>query len=135
MRTVVVLLASSVIVFTTLTDYQGAVNTHYGNAVVLLVQDSCAPCRKLENDIVPIMRQAGIMTDSSIHILSVSRDRELVSQLQGSELNKRRGLPVILVFRKVNGQQWGWRYMGYTESSKIVKWIIGIKKWKPQGKQ
>lgn len=127
---VVGLLITSVVLANVSSDYKEAVSIHSGNAVVLLVQDNCAPCRRLENDIVSIMRQAGIMTDSSVHIISVNEDSELVNRLQGSGINARRGFPVILVYRRVNKKQWAWRYIGYSESSVVVQWMIGVKKWK-----
>lgn len=112
-------------------DYTAAMGVHQGNAVVLLVQDGCEPCRRLENDLIPILRQGGVMEDSSIHIVSVQRHPKLVRQLQGSALNSRRGFPVIVVFRQKLGGQWAWRTFGHSGHGALIKWLRDIKRWQP----
>ena len=83
----------------TLADYRAVWTAHEGNAVVVLVQDGCAPCRRLENDLLPILRNAGMLLDSDVTFISANRQPKLVRRLQGSEMNSRRGFPVVLVFR------------------------------------
>lgn len=114
-----------------LRNYKAAMEAHSGNAVVLLVQDGCAPCQKLENNLLPALREAGVLNDSSIIVISVQKQPDLVHQLQGSEMNQRRGFPVLVVFRQKGRSQWGWRRFGYTSQVELITWLSGIKKWQP----
>jgi len=114
-----------------LADYRTAVDAHRGNAVVLLVQDGCAPCRRLENDLVPILRQGGMLEDSTITILSVQKHSQAVRQLQGGAINQRRGFPVLVVFRQKPGGQRAWRAFGYSGQGVLVKWLRDIGRWQP----
>ncbi len=112
-------------------DYNAAISAHNGNAIVLLVQDGCVPCMKLEDDLLPILRQSGMLEDSTIAIISVNKQPKLVRRLQGSELNARRGFPVMYVFRSKEGKLWGWRTFGYAGPDRLVQRLQGIQRWQP----
>jgi hypothetical protein len=113
-------------------SYNDVVKSQSGNAAVLLVMDGCRSCKRLENDLIPILRSAGIIDDSVIVILSVEKQPELVRQLMGSEQQQARGFPVLLIYRMKDNGQGCWRYIGYDSSSNIVNWLHGIKLWKQE---
>lgn len=113
-------------------EYRAAHDAHPGNAVVLLVQDACAPCTRLENDLLPILRQVGMLEDSSITIISINKQPKLVRRLQGPGLNGRRGFPCLLVFRTKGKGIWAWRTFGYRGRPELLNWLRGINRWEPR---
>jgi hypothetical protein len=114
-------------------DHQATLAARKQHAVVLITRENCAPCRMLERDLLPALRDSGLLHDSALIVVSANEEPELARRLMGGKMNQSRGLPQLVIFRRINGDGWRWRWFGYRGGrASLIAWLKKVETWRPR---
>ncbi len=109
-------------------EYTTATNARTDNAVIVIVQDGCPPCKKQIKDLISVLADTGFLYDSQIIVVSYEKEPKLASALMGEN---KLTTPHTIVFRGISGTRYGFRYFGYQSKKHFSHWMKGVRQWQP----